>query len=1428
MQRHTLTIILLSLWICIPEVYSHIIFRSRQIMTTDGLPNNSVRYIFQDSKGFIWLCTLNGLVRYDGNSFLTFQAPLEKSAVPALYDNRVYNIFEDRQGFLWINTASELFSCYDAQLDRFVDFTGSGKHKENFSDIYLANNGDLWLWHQQGKSIRQIIHQKDRTFKSIEYQIGDGNQSENRVNFVSEDSSGRIWVGTQKGLISIYKGEVKIENNTLDFQTSLLQESFLYLLTRDGQIYRMNQGKLEKRASLPNGSRITSSNTTFQLKDKWIIMTDKNTYNYQFDTNEVKHNLQLDIKNGKVITDKQGDYWIYNHTGRVRYIRKSTGAVKTFSFIPESKMGYIDHERYRITQDTRGIIWISTYGNGLFAYRPEKDELEHFTADLGNSPITSDYLLYIASDRSGNVWAAADESGLTHIEIVSEGTQRIFPEPATNTDRSNTIRMLARMDTSDIWIGTRTGGLYQYDDQINLKKRFKFPSTSVYAMTKDAQGRQWTGTRGEGLRIGDNWYKHIPEDSTSLGNNNIFDFHLDRKGRMWIATFGGGLNLAVPIANGAYKFRRFLCETNGLSMVRTVTEDQRGMMWVATSDGLCIFHPDTLLKTGRYHIFNHQNGTFSSNEIRCIHFCKDGSVAVGTSGSGLAICTPSPDYSSLKYTHYGKKEGLVNDVIVSLQEDNKGMLWIATGYGITRFNPQNHTFKHFFFAPQSQGNIYTENSSGKTTNGKLLFGTNYGLTVIDPQHLSEESPSTHVTFTGLYVNGILMNPQVQDSPLQKSLAYTDCIVLKHFQNSIRLQFSNFEYANDTPSLYQYRLENYDKEWSIPDVANSASYKYLNPGTYILHVRSCNSSGIWDEEEAQLKIIITPPFWKTGWAILFYVLAVIVTIIIAWRIIRKINLLRTRIQVEKQLTEHKLVFFTNISHEFRTPLTLIQAAIDRIQRNKNIPRELVPPLQTMAKGTQRMSRLINQILEFRKMQNGKLSLLLEEVEIIAFLQEICLQFNESVEQKHMNFQFLSSVPSFRMFIDQEKMDKIVYNLLSNAFKYTPANGTITLNAMVDNTKKQLIIKVTDNGIGIPKEKQSELFKRFMQSNFSNDSTGIGLHLTHELVTVHKGKITYDERPEGGSIFTVTLPTDKTVYAATDFLAANNTLTDKTIKLFPNTLKSTEPVTPTPLNNRKILIIEDDHDIRQLLAEEIGCYFEVETAEDGTSGFEKATSCNADLIVCDVLMPGMNGFDITRKLKNDFATSHIPVILLTALGSAEKQLEGIESGADAYISKPFNIQYLLARIFRLIEQREKLREKYCKEPGMVHAAMCSTDRDLDFVKRLTTIIEKNLQRPDFSIEEFASIMKLSRTTFYSKVRGITGYSPVEYLRIVRMKKAAELLLSKEEEMSVSEVSYMVGFNDPLYFSKCFKMQFGISPSVYKKGGSPTENETKDTEE
>ncbi|MBQ8521366.1 MAG: response regulator, partial [Bacteroides sp.] len=1239
-----------------------------------------------------------------------------------------------------------------------------------------------------------------------------GNLPSNRVLYIYEDAQKRIWAGTSVGIAELVDGKFVIRQNGHNAFIVMEHEGNVFFLSARGRIYQTQGddsfGLVAQLSKNLSTARVYGS---FRWQDDWMIFTDEGGFVFDMKTKQVSRRADLNVKNGLVVADNKGNYWVHNMTGRIWYVDIVKNKIRTFRLIPDEQMPYIDGERYHIVHDARDILWISTYGNGLFAYDLKTEELQHFKADVsGFSHINSNYLQYVMEDRTGGIWVSSEYTGISHLSVLNEGAVRIFPEDETLSDRANAVRMISKMDNGDIRIGTRQGGVYTYDAELKPKGGKQYFHSNIYVSLEDAEGRIWYGSRGKGVQVDGRWYTYDYNDSTTLGNDNIFGMCRDRKGRMWIATFGGGLNLAVKQEDG-YVFRRFFNDNYSRRMVRVIEEDRNGRIWVGTSDGVYVFHPDSLITDSKNYVTcNYTNGKLKSNEIKCISEDSQGRMWVGTTGAGFAMCMPTDHYEDLTFEHYDTKNGLVNNMVQSIVEDRQGHLWIATEYGISRFNPSDRSFENFYFSTYALGNVYSENSGCMLDDGRLLFGSNHGLVVITPERIEGVSSTVpQVAFTDLKVNGISMHPGDVDSRLERALVYSDEVELKHFQNSFAIDFSIFDYSGGNETKYTYKLDNYDKEWSIPSALNFAAYKNLTPGTYKLRVKACNSAGVWGEQEAVLRIVVNPPFWKTTWAFLIYIILFSALLYVVYGLVRNFARLRNRIQVEKQLTEYKLVFFTNISHEFRTPLTLIQGALEKIQQSRRVPKDMTYSLKVMEKSTQRLLRLINQLLEFRKMQNNKLALSLEETDVMAFLYEIFLSFNDAAESKHMDFRFVPSVASYKMFIDKGNLDKVIYNLLSNAFKYTPSNGTITFTVTVDEENRKLVISVADTGVGIPKEKRDELFKRFMQSSFSGSSVGVGLHLTHELVNVHKGSIEYRENEGGGSVFTVTLPTDSSVYEEKDFLIPHNVLLEEEnhkAGVLPE-VDGAMPVLSVSLNKRKVLIIEDDNDVRDFLKEEIGHYFEVVAEADGPSGLARAKEYDADLIVCDVLMPGMTGFEVTRQLKNDFDTSHIPIILLTAMSSAESHLEGVESGADAYITKPFSPKLLLARAIKLIEQREKLREKFSNTTDMTRPAICTSDKDKQFADKLSDIMEREMSNVQLNVEVFAGIMKMGRTVFYRKVRGVTGYSPNEYIRIMRMKKAAEIM--KEGEHTVAEVAYQVGFADPFYFSKCFKQQFGVSP-------------------
>lgn len=1415
------------------------------LTTANGLSNNTVRYIYQDSKGFIWFSTLNGLNRYDGNTFRTF-LPGDVPGELSLADGRVKSIDEDSHGFLWISTSAGRFSCYDLKRDCFVDFTGCGEQEEEYGYITILEN-EVWLW-GRGKGCRRISY-SGGDFASEVFCVENDGLASDTVSFVMQDLNGRVWIGTEKGLYSWRDGVLRCAERSGSFQRARCLSGYVCFVTDDGDIWSTDSGKdsLIKVARLPGVVSGKDLPGNMAVRNQWVIFTRNGGFVYSADTRDLRPaSAEWDIPGAEVFTDNRGNYWIYNKTGKLHYVLAETGVTKTFQLMPEEKVGFIDRERYHVVHDSRNILWISTYGNGLFTYDLRKDRLRHFTAnDKRTSVVFSNALQYVMEDRSGSVWIGSDYTGVSHLRLAGEVSVQFLPESQEgNGDlHKNNVRALASLANGDVCLSTRDGKLYVYDSAFSIRKEGKSYARNVYAICEDMMGKLWLGTRGGGLYVDNMHLTHRAGDDTSLASDEIFSLLRDRKGRMWIGTFGEGLDLAIPDGKGGYTFRHFFNESYGQKRIRVLVEDRNGWIWAGTSDGVFVFHPDRLLEdAANYYHYHRRDGSLRSNEIRHVMQDGKGNIWISETGSGFCVCMPGEDYGRLEFTHYGVADGLVNDMVQGFAEDARGQIWITTEYGVSCFDPASETFLNYFFSARMLRNVYNETAVLTLVDGRVLMGSNQGVTVVNPAEVKTDLHVPAVTFTALKLNDTSADAFPSDVSHEQSLPYADAVSLGYDQHSFSVYFSMFDYAAIVPTRFSYLLEGFDKTWSVPSEQPYATYKNLSPGTYRLKVKACNALGQWNDDACStLEIVIAPPFWLTVWACLIYALLLALILYAAWRVVRRMEDLRNKIKVEEELTEYKLMFFTNISHEFRTPLTLIQAALDKMHRVKSVPKEMLSSVHMMDKSTQRMLRLVNQLLEFRKMQNKKLALSLEEVDVIAFFYEIYLSFKDVSESKKMDFRFIPFAASYKMFVDKGKLDKIVYNLLSNAFKYTPSNGRIDFSICMDDASRKLVIKVADTGVGIPEEKRGQLFKRFMQSSFSGNSVGVGLHLTHELVCVHKGTVTYADNPGGGSVFMVTLSADPSVYEETDFLIPGNVLLHEEEEKVCRQVRADRDVydaeahetevqasalseASVPINRQKILVIEDDTDIRELLKEELSVYFEVETEANGQAGLAHAGSCDADLIVCDVMMPGLSGFEVTRRLKSNFNTSHIPVVLLTAVDSPEGHLEGIESGADAYITKPFSVNLLLARIFKLIEQRNRLREKFTRESSAVQSVLCTTEQDRAFVDALNRIIEEQLTNPEFTADDFASEMAMGRSVFFRKVKGVTGYAPKEYLRVVRMKKAAELLLTTDK--TVSEITYLVGINDPFYFSRCFKAQFGISPTAYQKckgviGGKLEEN-------
>jgi signal transduction histidine kinase/ligand-binding sensor domain-containing protein/DNA-binding response OmpR family regulator len=1385
--------------------------RFERISDRDGLSQNTVRSIMQDSKGFVWLGTINGLNRYNGKEFIVMLPQTGNFA--SIADNRIRSLMEDSYGYIWIRTTANIFYCYDSRLERFVDYAPTDKQK-NFSHVQTFSNGDVWLWGTGGGCCR--IQHKEGTLQSLQFGVSElGSQV---IAFVHEDSFRHIYIGSSAGLFRL-DGEKLIRLSTESFAFVHESGNRLYFINDQHIVpFNIKQQRMERTIRYPEQTTIGLNATTMLNEDIVLIATKANILAFdcrqmKFNSTEMLFNGQP-VTNASFLTDNKGHKWVYNISGNV-WRQVADNHFEKINLIPSNILSTIDAERYDIYHDSRNIIWITTYGNGLFSLDINNHKTYHYTVD--NSDLPTNYLLCVTEDKSGEIWVGTEFAGISKISLTNYPVQIFYPAAEDNHDRSNAVRLIHEDSQKRFWIGTRSGYLYLYDASLKKITSHKIDGGLPFCMTEDKQGNMWLGTRGNGIIVfppsGHAATQHYQLHDIALQNvssNNVFDILLDSKNRIWAASFGGGLHY-VDINKPEIVFRQINMRTVNQDMVRVVIQDRTGMIWAGTNEGVNVFNPDELIRDKNKYINFHfdvnDERSINNNEIKAIFEDSKGRIWFGTTGCGLNLLMREQPLERSWFKHYTAKDGLSNEVIQAIIEDDQGYIWVSTegGSGISKFDPQTERFENFSFSTSKQAGLFNEHACWKKENGELIFGSYSGIFSFDPTQIASDIYAPPIVISGLKINGLDVCPEEDNSPLTESISLANKIKLKYKQNSFNIEFAMLNFHLSNFNQYIYYLKGYEKNWNPITRHNVAAYRNVPPGTYQFKVKGSNSFGVWTDNETVLEIRITPPFWKSGWAYLLYFILLTVLVFFAVKFIWHINRLHTDVKVERQLTDYKLRFFTNISHEFRTPLTIIRGSIENLTAMENLPAAVTKQINQMAKGSSRLLRLIDQLLEFRKLQNNVLTLTLQRTDAVAFFDDIYQSFKELADKKKIELLFESNLSQKEMLLDTNKWDKIAYNLLSNAMKHTPNSGIIILRLLFSETDDRFTLSVSDSGAGVPKEKQSSLFVRFAQLDSSIGGTGVGLHLTAELAAVHKGITEYAQSELGGACFSVSIPLSDENYSVEEIIVTHS---------LPDAETTDTRDTPKSYQSCKLLIIEDDDEVREFVLQQLDEFFSIVTAKDGTEGLEKAINEQPNLIVCDVMMPGIDGFEVTRRLKEDFLTSHIPIILLTAHSSEEHQLEGIQAGADAYIIKPFSTKYLLARIVKLIEQREKLHRKFAQEPGTTSVNLTHfTNRDKEFLDKMHTLIEQNLGNAKFSVDTFAQTIGMGRTNFYKKVKGITGHSPNEYVRIVRMKKAAELLATTN--LNVSEVSYKVGINDPFYFSKCFKAQFGKTPSAFQKG-------------
>ncbi|MBK5195431.1 MAG: response regulator, partial [Proteiniphilum sp.] len=1160
-----------------------------------------------------------------------------------------------------------------------------------------------------------------------------------------------------------------------------------------------------------------------------------------------------DMKTDRIFTcyiDQSRNIWLETEQlGVSRFNPYSREYVHFTPFI-ESTVTSVFPPNFFIFEDKEERLWVHPRGGGFSIFDKEEDALIPFYNEPFSSKWMFSNMMHSAySDKQGNLWMCTRSHGLEKVIFYDDSKfKSILLNDNVNSTIGNDVRPIFEDSYSNIWAATKDGKIHFYDAEMNEKGFLNnrgdigggAPLNGIaYCITEDTEKNIWIGTKGEGVyklirRNSDNsfdihHFRNDPDDIYSLSDNNVYSIFEDKNRNIWIGTFGGGINL-IQYRDNEMRVINHRNELLGYpfhlgDQVRIITDDRFGNICLGTTLGFIMFDADFEKPEDivfKLYVRNKNDlHSIGANDIIDICTTQSGETFIGTFGGGISKIEETDSLGfSVSFETYGSDHGLPSNIILSLLEDNRGNLWIGSEGGLTKFNRKEQTFENFSEIKRLMKRYnFSENSRYRLSDGRMLFGYSHGMVIFDPESVKNNTFNPYLAL----VQFKLFNrnlPITSSGLLKRNINLIERLVLKHNQNFIGIEFAALDYIDPENILYTYKLDGFDKEWIYSGNQRTVNYTNLSRGKYLFHVKSTNSDGVWVDNERTLAIEVLPPFWGTGWAYLIYALLTFLVLYITFRILYTFYRMRNKIILEKQESEIKTRFFTNISHEIRTPLTMIVSPIENLLQSKATPDPVKKQLTLVSKNTNRLLNMVNQILDFQKMEQTPLTV--SKIEIAPFVENLYDNYIKNAEIKEIDYRFENRIGDQIIWADAEAVEKIVVNLLSNAFKYTPPGKSIYLSLFYENNG--VALQIRDTGIGISKDKQGKLFRRFESFNEdkSKPSTGIGLSIVKEMADRHRAMIMVESEEKSGTAFTILFKKGTTHFG-----------TDVTIDDSPKIVRLSESLVETDDTDKShnvyeeisdhpcVLVVEDDDDLRQFIRSILESDYDVHEASDGQEGFDKALELIPDFIVSDIMMPEIDGIELLRKVRENIHTSHILFLLLTAKTTLDSKLEGFEHGADEYISKPFSVSYFKARVKNLLQRRGELQKYYRSRSIRKSKTMLNgkddmsrpvNDKELEFIGSINSFIEVHLGNNDFVIEDLAVEMGMSRTVFFKKLKGLTGLAPIEYVRDILMQHAAELL--ENSDYTIKEISYMVGMNDAKYFARCFKKKYKMTPSEYKK--------------
>ena len=1418
----------------------------------NGLVQRTVSDIVQDSKGFIWFSTWNGLNRYDGYTFKNYKAYPGDGCT--LTSNRILRIVPDQQNNIWCQTYDARVYLFESHQEKFIDILQPFEQKSGETyivrKIYALSKGVSWIVCDHGAfrvDERKLENEDEGAITPYTPEIG--NLPGRKISRIEQDADGDEWIFTDKSVCIV--GQKTISDKT-HFTSFCENNEKMYLISSKRLAIYNQQNKQVQYEEIPlNYSRL---NCMLSLGKDTIGIGTNNGIILFFAKSKQFRNVEMHFNVMRLFEDSHNELWLFSkeQRGIVRYdplANEQQHYETPTQNMPKAEL----RSRDVIFEDSQGTLWVVPHLGCLSYYDREDKELKPYYTDYSKpeSKFTP-VILNFYVDNQKNFWYA-NNFWMDKISFFPNASQ------LTTFDSGHETRAIMVDKQQNLWVANKKGVIRIFNPDKTLKgyltpegiispKAISF-SRNIYCFTEDEQGNIWMGSKWDGIirlspkRDGSfqiRNYVHKEEDPYSLSNNSVYCIYQDSKKRMWIATHGGGINLLQETANGKIRFLHNGNLLKGYSKdkfnkVRVIKEVNNALL-VGTTEGLITFscnfeRPEDIKFYDNVRIPDLAS-SLSSNDVIYIYTDSHKNSYVLTFTGGInQIISDNLLTDHIQFKTYTKRNGLVSDLVLSMIEDQQRNLWVISENTLAKFDPENGTFEHYN-EKHLQKEIYFSEASPAILQNQLILGTDAGILKINPTAFSKSSYTPPIVFTSLKIQGVQQQLDLDDLEELK---------LKPDERNVSFLFAALDYINPTSISYAYRLKGLEEKWNEVENSRTASYINLPPGNYELQIRSTNSDGVWTDNIRKLSVNVTPTFWETSWAILFYIISFILFTSTIVYIILYIYKLRHQIYMEQQLANVKLRFFTDISHELRTPLTLITSPVGEVLEHESLTPSARKLLTVVHNNTERMLRLVNQILDFRKIENKKMKLLLEKTDIVELLQKVMDNFRLIAEEKNINFRLQTDKESLHCWIDQDKVEKIIFNLLSNAFKYTPANKSITVYA--HTTKDKVVISVADEGIGIDPKKQQTLFQRFetlVNNNILQPSSGIGLSLVKELIELHQGNIQVNTETGIGSEFIVTLPLDQKVYEGkenaefilSDIPSTHNQKDSKHKAIFPIPEKKNilqENIAYCDVDDKtdeefiSVLIIEDNTELRSFLNDILSGTYKVIEATNGQEGLEQALQYIPDFIISDVMMPVMDGLDMVKAIKEQRDICHIPIILLSAKSSLDDRISGLEHGIDDYITKPFSSTYLKIRIKYLLQQRKQLQELYLKQwsktlkktpvpiADIEPTPPQITSFDEEFMKRVMEIMNNQMDNSDFIIDEFAKKLGMGRTVFYQKLKSLTGLSPIDFVREMRIKRAKQL--AESGEYNVSTIAYMTGFNDPKYFSKCFKKRYGVSPSEFQ---------------